>query len=432
MRRPAALDADESDAIATADPMAGSGSAAPARGGSPRPFRRWSNRDKPPHAHFLFRWIFPFVIVGLAVATVLLGLDAKDLVLNSRDGTISRNPTDPAAPGFSAEVVPTPTLLVVHTTDKGELVGVAVMSLVSGDGGGTVLFFPTDLVVKLPTGDSTTLAKLFADAGNAGETVLRRQLTRMIDADIDSSIVLGSKTLAELIRPVAPLRYTLRDSVRTVQNGVTATLLRSGSVSISSVEQVQAATEVLSPGEATINRTARQTAFWQAWFDSVRLVPDRSSVLPTFDTGLPRFVKGLTVGTTRFEQAPFSEQTFKGLVLLVADTAGIRAITSTMIPFPQAYEPGARLLVELRNGVGDLGRNEPMSRRIVGAGGQIVVLGNVDAFGVARSSVVFYNEDSRARVESLARSIGVANVQFTDRPGSSIEVTVTIGADFTP
>ena len=55
-----------------------------------------------------------------------------------------------------------------------------------------------------------------------------------------------------------------------------------------------------------------------------------------------------------------------------------------------------------------------------------------DAFGVAQSSVVFYNEDSRARAESLARSIGVANVQFTDRPGSSIEVTVTIGADFTP
>ena len=394
-------------------------------------FRRRTKRSPAPRARFVFRWIFPFVIVGLTIATVLLGLNAKDLVLNSRDGTISRDVTDPAAPGFSAQVVPTPTLLVVHTTDKGELVSVAIMSLASSEGGGTMMFFPTDLVVKLSTGDSVTLAKLYADAGNQGEVALRRQLTRMIDADLDSSIVLGSKTLVDLIKPVAPLQYVLRDGVRTVQNGVTVTLLKSGSVSISTVEQIQAATEALSPGEASLNRTARQMQFWQAWLDAVRLVPDRSSVLPPFDTGLPRFAKGLSAGTTRLEQAKFTEQNFRGLSLLVADVPGIRDVTSKMIPYPQAYEPGARLRVEVRNGVGDLSRNEPMNRRIVAAGGQIVVLGNVDVFGVAQSSVVFYNEEARTRVEALARSIGVANVQFLDRPSSSIEVTVTIGADFT-
>ena len=86
----------------------------------------------------------------------------------------------------------------------------------------------------------------------------------------------------------------------------------------------------------------------------------------------------------------------------------------------------------MRNGVGDLTRNEPMSRRIVAAGGQIVVLGNADAFGVAQSAVTFFNEENRERVTTFARKIGVANVQFIDRPGSSIEATVTIGADFTP
>ena len=88
-------------------------------------------------------------------------------------------------------------------------------------------------------------------------------------------------------------------------------------------------------------------------------------------------------------------------------------------------------MVEVRNGVGDLTRNEPMNRKIVNASGQIVVLGNTEAFGVATSSVVFYDEELRTRVEAFAKAIGLPAPQFVDRPGSSIEVTVTIGANFT-
>ena len=119
---------------------------------------RKPKRSLAPRANFVSRWLFPGALIGLAVATVMLGLNAKDLVLNSRDGNIAAALTDPAAPGFAAEVVPTPTLLVVQTTDKGEMVSAAILSLVSADGGGTMLFFPSDLLVKLPTGDSATLA----------------------------------------------------------------------------------------------------------------------------------------------------------------------------------------------------------------------------------------------------------------------------------
>jgi hypothetical protein len=392
---------------------------------------RKPKRSLAPRANVLVRWLFPAALIGLAITTVLLGLNAKDLVLNSRDGNIKHAPTDPAAPGFSAEVVPTPTLLVVQTTDKGEMVSAAILSLASTDGGGTMLFFPSDLVVKLPTGDSATLAKVYADAGDSGEIALRRVLTHMIDADIDSSIVVGSKALEELIRPVAPLQYTLRDNVRGVQNGNTVTLLKSGLVSISTVDQVLAATEILGPGEASVNRTQRQMAFWQAWFDALHKVTDKSTVLPAFDAPLVQFAKSFGTGTAYLEQAPFTETTFKGLTLLVADTAGITKIAQRMIPFPVAYEPGARLLVEVRNGVGDLSRNEPMNRKIVLADGQIVLLGNSDAFGVATSSVVFYDEQLRTRVTAFAKAIGLPDPVFVDRPGSSIEVTVTIGADFT-
>ena len=134
--------------------------------------RRFGGRPPAPRAHFLFRWVPPVVLLALAATTVLLGLHAKDLVLNSRDGSITRNVTDPAAPGFTAEVVPTPTLLVAQTTDKGELVSVAIMSIASSEGGGTALFFPADLVVQLPGGDASTLARVYADAGTNGDSMI--------------------------------------------------------------------------------------------------------------------------------------------------------------------------------------------------------------------------------------------------------------------
>ena len=117
----------------------------------------------------------------LVVAPVATGVAiAQDAAAPAADAPVM---TDPAAPVFAAEVVPTPTLLVVQTTDKGEMVSAAILSLASADGGGTMRFFPSDLLVKLPTGDSSTLAKVYADAGPQGEIALRQVVTLSLSFD---------------------------------------------------------------------------------------------------------------------------------------------------------------------------------------------------------------------------------------------------------
>ncbi len=375
------------------------------------------------------RWGVPVFLVVLAAVVVHLAFDAKDLVLNSRDGAVTRNITDPTAPGFAAEVVPTSTLLVLHTSDAGRLVGVALMSLASADGGGSVAVFNEDLVVSDGANGQASLGQIYE---RRGPDALKAAITRLVDADVDAVMNVGSTMLEELIRPVAPLQYTLRDNVRTVQNGTPVVVLRSGTVSISTVEQVRAATEVLGPDEATVNRAARQVSFWEAWFAALRNVPDKASVLPVYDSPIVRFATGLGSGPARVVQAPFDQVTWNGAVLHLADVDATRALAREMIPYPRGYEPGARLLVELRNGTGDLRTNEPLIADIVRHGGELVLLGNTDEFGVVDSMVTFYDESLRSRVESFARSIGIRSVVFVDRPGSSIEVTVTIGADYTP
>ena len=162
---------------------------------------------------------------------------------------------------------------------------------------------------------------------------------------------------------------------------------------------------------------------------ALRSVPDKASVLPVYDSPIVRFAKTLGSGTTRVVQVPFDQTTFQGSVLHLADVEGTRQLARQMIPYPKGYEPGARLLVELRNGTGDLGRNESVIAKIVKSGGELVLLGNTEQFGVVSSSVTFYDEALRTRVEAFARSIGISNVVFAERPGSSIELTVTIGAD---
>ncbi len=388
--------------------------------------RRRSGRPVAPPAHPVFRWGVPVLLVVLALVVVNLAFDAKDLVLNSRDGAISRTVTDPTAPGFSAEVVATPTLLVMQTSDAGKLVGVALMSLASSEGGGTVAVFNEDLIVKDASGVAVSLGQTYE---RGGPEALKKTVTRLIDADVDSVVNVGATVLEELIRPVAPLSYSLRDNVRVVQNGTVVTVLRSGPVNIAGVEQIRAATEVLGPDEATVNRVARQMAFWEAWFAALRSVPDKAAVLPVYDSPIVRFAKTLGSGTARVVQVPFDQTTFQGSVLHLADVVGTRQLAQQMIPYPKGYEPGARLLVELRNGTGDLGRNEPVIAKVVKSGGELVLLGNTEQFGVVSSSVTFYDEALRGRVESFARAIGISNVVFAERPGSSIEVTVTIGAD---
>jgi hypothetical protein len=395
--------------------------------------RFWRHREKAPPAHFAFRWLFPAVLVVLAILTAQLAMEAKTVVLRSRAGAVSRVQTDPTAPGFEAQVAPTPTLLMVQTSDqaqKNELVGAALVSTPSSESGGTMLMFPSDLLFKKVTGESVSIAQLYGEVGIEG---LRQYLARLFDADIKSSIVLGATALEELMRPVAPLQYTLRDNVRAVQNGVTVTVLKAGPVSISTAEQVRAATELLGPGEANVNRTARQRAFFQAWFDALP-PPSGGTGLPDTEAPFVRFLTRLGQGQaqTRIIEAPFTEVIFRGAVLLTPDMAQLSSVVREMIPFPQAYEPGARLLIEVRNGVGALDKNDPMMRRVVNADGQVVVLGNANAFGVVQSTVVYYRPELLDRIETFAKAIGVSTVQFVDRPGSVIDATVTIGADFTP
>jgi hypothetical protein len=402
----------------------------------PRPrwwIRRRRRRPGPPAA-FGWRWVYPVALAGLVAATLWLSIDGSRLVLHSKDGRLVPVERDPSKPGYFAQVTPTRTLLVVQTNATGDLVGVDVMSLSLGDRGGWMMFFPPDLIVPTGPDKSNTLRAVHAENGPDGPGGLRTVLGALLSAGIDEVIPLDATAIAGLIEPVAPLRYSLADSVRTVQNGRTTTLLNRGAVEIQTLDQVRAATEVVSPGEANLARFQRQQDFWKAWVDAVRRAPDKTKAFPaaTGNSAIPRFLTAFATGEVRVEPVPFNQVSYQGASLLVPDRAALAPLVVQMIPFPLPDEAGNRVRVDVRNGTGDFSTNEAMTRKLVAAGAQIVVLGNAATFAVERTSVVYYEDSLKDKAEQLARAVRATDVRFEDRPESSIDATVTIGSDFVP
>jgi hypothetical protein len=256
----------------------------------------------------------------------------------------------------------------------------------------------------------------------------------LLNAGIDQVIPLDATAITGLIQPVAPLRYSLADSVRAVQNGRTVTLLNRGPVEVQSLDQVRAATEAVSPGEASLARLQRQLDFWKAWVNAVRQAPDKTTAFPaaTGDSAIPQFLTAFATGEARVEAVPFNEVSYQGASLIVPDKNALAPEVVQMIPYPLPDEAGSRVRIDVRNGTGDFSKNEPMTRKLVANGAQIVVLGNANRFDVARTSVVYYDASLKDRAEQLARVVGATDVRFDDRPESSIDVTVTIGSDYVP
>jgi hypothetical protein len=400
----------------------------------------WSRRPAP-RAAFGWRFLYPPVLIVLAVLAGSLVLRGSRLVLDSKDGSYAKIVQDPSLPGYFAQVAATPSLLIAQTRPvevkgevKNELVSVVVMSLsvnaANQDAGGWVMLFPAELIVPTPDGKTSALLNIFDQQGSSG---VRTAIGRLLDADVDSEVLVRSESIAQLLAPVAPLRYTLPDAVKGTANGKAVSLPK-GAVQVGEASEVAAATEVVNSGEASIARFGRQVDFWRAWIEAVRTAPDKATAFPASaeGTALVRFLRGLANGTTRIEQARFKEGVLSGDVLYVADVPALKSLALEMIPYPLPYEPGARIRVDVRNGVGNLALNEPMNRRLIAAGAQIVVLGNADAFDVPHTTVVYYAENMRDPAAVLAEAAGTTDVRFEERPDSSIDVTVTIGADFVP
>ena len=101
--------------------------------------------------------------------------------------------------------------------------------------------------------------------------------------------------------------------------------------------------------------------------------------------------------------------------------------------FPYAlFTTGKRLRVEVLNGTGAIALTQEVARRVVPAGGEITLTGNVPGFGVRHTQVVYYRTADLPAARRLAAALGVGSVALGNVPLDVVDLTVVVGSDFKP
>jgi len=389
-------------------------------------FRRAPRQKAPPDA-WPWRFLYPAVLVVFAVIVALIAANGSRDVLNSSDGQARKPVTDPTAPGYIAQVTPTPTLLVAHVTPTNDLVGVTVFALAAFDKGGTGLLLPAELIVSPDGQPLVRLKDVYAKQGLDG---LRTSTATLLGIGFDEAVSSDRNSAGAALVPAAPVTVVLADPLKVSANGKTETVLPKGTQQVRGPDQYGPILEIVNPGEQPINRVLRQRDLWQAWIKAIAAKgPDIA--VPAGDAPLLRFLRGLGSGTTTFKIVPHTELVVKDFVLYRPIPDEIHTLVLAMVPFPIPSSPGARPRVAVYSGnASDLAATTDAARKAVAAGGQVVLLGNAPRLDLPTSRVVYTNGESQAGAETIAKALGISSVSLDDSRDSTIDVAVTLGADY--
>lgn len=416
-------------------------------------FPRFSFRDPAPKAAFAFRWLYPVVLVGLIGSAYLVAQQGKDSALKITKGNFQSVPTDPSAPGYFANVDPTPTQLLLVVNANHDLVGISALSQQPDGKGGSLMQVPVEAqpkdgkplwvlwndvvhpssapatTVKGASTTSTTVAPKGDPA--AAAQVIAGYVSRMANVSFGADpAVVTTQQLAANAKTSFPFSVNLDAPVTVIgADGALKTLFRAGSVAVDEerefIELFEASLSTASPSL----RWNRQMGLLRGWIDSART--KKVPVAPALDKRVAPFFGAFDNGDVQINKLPTKdEQSAFGLWILPPDEARLHQLALEMVPLPVAIEPGQRLRVSMYNGTPDTRLLFEAPARLVAAGAQIDRLGNAEVLNFVKSEVVYYDETKKSQVEKFARSLGVDNVRFREEKDAPFEATVTLGSDF--
>ena len=386
--------------------------------------RRRKRRVPAPKANLFWRFVFPIVLAGLAVASFQLWRTGTKAVLDSTDGTVVEVVSDPDAPGYQAFAVPTPTMLTLHI-DDGELVGVTVLARTLLEGGGQLVLVSSDLAADGASGP--TLADVYADEGRAG---VERSVGTLFGFGFLETLEIDTVSFGRLLELAEPIAFNLLDDlISTDADGTEVRLERGGTLL-----DGETAADVYrwrNPGEVDANRNERQVDLWESWLASIAAADDLIAATLPFDDGLSPYLRALATGQSDIQLLPAVPSDAGSAPTYVLDdnaTAWLAEVADRMVPLP-IPAPGVDVAtVRLLDGIGDHALAAE-ARGVVARLSELVIVGNAAEFGLATTTVSYHDEANAPLAEALAAQLG-AEVAADLRPDEPVDLTVTIGTDW--
>ncbi|MFP3906741.1 MAG: LCP family protein [Acidimicrobiales bacterium] len=376
------------------------------------------------------------VVYGVSFALAVIAIPVLSIVgvqalLDSRDGEIIDPVLDPTRPGYQALVSPSPTLAVLHLDPDGSLVGVAMLALAGeddDDAGGSALLMAPSTVASVPDLGDLTLEYIQSINGTESTWSL---MEWVLGIGIDEVTEIGHDTWAEAVEPLGGLTITNPDALSAEDGELT---FEAGEVTLAP-EEVGPYLSVLAPGENPLNRVLRQELVWNAWLQALADEPDAARFAGEQDRGLARFAPTIAAGPHRVETLPV---TTEGVVpepgepaLLLPDDDAIAELVPELVPFPAGARPGDRPLVRVLDGSARPELLPVVVRDVAIAGGQVVLIGNTDEFGVAETTIRYDDPELEGFARSVVETLGVGNVVEVDHIDDNAELVIVLGDDYT-
>ncbi|MGH9084256.1 MAG: LytR C-terminal domain-containing protein [Acidimicrobiales bacterium] len=358
--------------------------------------------------------VFASVLVGAGLLGAVLAYVGVETL---RDSSTGRRVTsaEPDEPGYEALLEPTPTMLVMHERE-GLLQSAVVLSLGAGGQGGSVLLLPPS--VEVGDDDGARLSAVFAY--ERSEEALRAAAEIVSGVGVQEMVVLDDARWAELVAPVAPLSVENPDEVGEFP---------AGAVSLGA-EDVAAWLTATDESETELGVLYRHELFWQAWVEAIAAAGRSDAVPGELDSGLGRFVRGLSGGPLRVATLPVTEGAdLLGNVLYHVDRDVLDGLITDLVPFPIGTATSPRTRVRLLDGTGDQAHVGDLAPAVAAAGSSVVVVGNAEAFDYDTTEIRYHQPAQRAAAERLQRALGAGEVVEDVRPIDAFDVTIVLGTD---
>ncbi|MDE0216398.1 MAG: LytR C-terminal domain-containing protein [bacterium] len=363
-----------------------------------------------------WRWGWPVMLLGLAAAVPLLVWLGWAAISDSSDGTDVSATADPSAPGYQAYLDPTPTLLLIHGDGDG-LDGVTLLALTDAGVEGAALFLAPETM--------TTAGPLGTRWIESGSTGVVDAVAKLLGIRVGEVQVVDDRGWTAMVSAVAPIPLNNPDAL---VSAIGETRFEPGVLALAAAD-VGPYLGWRNPGESPVAALFRHELLWGAWLEQVALssMPD---VIPgETDRGVGLFVRALAAGQARLEAAPSAIDASGAVVL---DAPGVGGLVNEMVPFPTSASGGSSPRVRLLNGTGAPGLIETAARTLSRAGAQITIIGNATEFGWETTKIAYHDIGFASHAEAYRDALGVGSVIAEEQPDSSIGVTVTFGADFSP
>ena len=311
------------------------------------------------------------------------------------------------------------TLLLSHRGADGRL-DLLVLTGTSGQRA-AILLLPTATQVEVPSLGPQALA----DLPNEGDaTLLSTTIENLLGVRVVKTLALDDAALTAALAKATPIPAELHRAVQFDET--TGELFPAGSTHLTAEDAAQLLVHT-QPG-SELDRLVTVQDVLDGWLGRLRNTRvARATVKATPE--LAALVAVARARDRRTDSLPVESVTTAGGERFEPRVADVARYVSGAFGNARLGGGTKRPRVEILNGTGAVGLGQSIAGKVVPAGGQVTLTGNVPNFGVANTQIVYYRDADRADAQRLLRALGCGALKKADRALGVVDVTIIAGAD---